>query len=228
MDLALALGALLLGLAGAPHCAAMCGAPCAALNRGDGAATAIFHLARAAGYALAGALVASSVGALALLGHWSPALRPLWVLLHAGALALGVWLLWHGRQPGWLENLGARRLAPQAVAGGWQRLHAPGRAALAGGLWVAWPCGLLQSALVVAALANSALGGAAVMAAFALASSSGLVLGPWLWRRWAGKGAGAGGAASGATRASGALLLAASAWALAHGVWPQWAAYCGL
>ncbi|MDE2080321.1 MAG: sulfite exporter TauE/SafE family protein [Burkholderiales bacterium] len=228
----LLLAAVLLGLAGMPHCAAMCGAACAAVvgpgGQGGAAARLGFQAARLAGYAAAGALVASGVNLLSALGHAGPALRPLWSLAHAGALALGLWLLWRGRQPAWLEGLArlGERAAPQAVPAGWQRVRGPARAVAAGGLWVAWPCGLLQSALVLAMLADTAAGGAAVMAAFAAASGTGLVVAPWLWRRLRA----AGGAAVGlwVTRAAGALLVAASAWALVRGAWPQVAAYCGL
>jgi sulfite exporter TauE/SafE len=99
------------------------------------------------------------------------------------------------------------------------------RAAAAGGLWFAWPCGLLQSALIVAALANGAPGGAAAMAGFAVASAPGLWLGPWALRRW-GLGGGAAAYEARVARAAGALLVAASAWALGHGVWAQVAAFC--
>ena len=98
MDFALVISALMLGLAGAPHCAAMCGAACAAATRGGGTSVPVaFHLSRVAGYTLAGAVAASSVGLLSALGQASPALRPLWTLAHAAALALGLWLMWNGR-----------------------------------------------------------------------------------------------------------------------------------
>ncbi|MBK1713860.1 urease accessory protein UreH domain-containing protein [Rubrivivax gelatinosus] len=227
MDFALVISALMLGLAGAPHCIAMCGAACTAvLPRGQRAALWSFHAARVLGYAAAGALMASSVNLLSSLGELSPALRPLWTMAHAAALALGVWLLWKGRQPAWLENIGrsAQRRAPQADAAGWQKIKGPARAATAGSLWVAWPCGLLQSALVIAALANTAAAGAAVMAVFAIASGAGLVLGPMLWLRLGGSASGAAG--TWATRAAGAMLVLASGWALGHGLWMQWQAYC--
>ncbi len=226
MDAALIASAALLGAAGTPHCAAMCGAACAAVTRrGQGAGQVAFHLARIGGYAATGAVAAASVGTLARLGQWSPAFKPLWTLLHVGAAALGLWLLVKGRQPHWLERLGAsgRQLAPQA--GGWQRLRGPGEAALAGGLWFAWPCGLLQSALVIAALADHPAAGAAAMGAFALASSAGLVIGPWLWLR-AGGSAAAAAASPLAVRAAGLLLVGASGWALGHGLWAQVYAYC--
>jgi sulfite exporter TauE/SafE len=227
VDYALFLSALMLGLAGAPHCAAMCGAACTAVvRRGQGGTQAAFHVARVASYAAVGALAASSVGLLSSLGQWSPALRPLWTLAHVAAFGLGLWLLWRGRQPAWLQRLGhgTRQASPQH-AGGWQRMRGPVGAAAAGGLWAAWPCGLLQSALVVAALANTPLGGAAVMAGFAAVSASGLAFGPWLWARFGG-GALAGQAVVWATRGAGALLAVASGWALGHGLWQQWLAYC--
>lgn len=230
MNSTLFLGALMLGLAGTPHCAAMCGAACAAVGgQGSPASRVAFHAARLAAYALAGALVASSVNLLSSLGGLSPALRPLWSLVHAGALALGLWLLWRGRQPAWLERLArvGERAAPQGTPAGWQRVRGPAKAAAAGSLWVAWPCGLLQSALVMAALANTAAAGAAVMAGFALVSGAGLALAPWLWGRLRAAG-GSAAVAMLATRAAGALLAAASAWALARGLWPPAGAYCSV
>ena len=50
-------------------------------------------------------------------------------------------------------------------------------------LWALLPCGLLYSALVVAALAGSVLGGAAVMAAFAIGTSVTMTAAPWVWLR---------------------------------------------
>ncbi len=224
MDGALVVSATLLGLAGAPHCTAMCGAACTALSRrAPGHAGSIaFHAARVAGYAAAGAVAAASVGALAALGRWGPALRPLWTLVQVAALGLGLWLLITGRQPAWLERIG--RSTRSETPAGWQRLRGPAEAALAGGLWFAWPCGLLQSALLVAALANGPAGGAAAMAGYALASSVGLLAAPWLWLKMGG--AAAAGSASWAVRAAGALLAAASAWALGHGLWMQVWAWC--
>jgi sulfite exporter TauE/SafE len=229
LDLALIGSAALLGMAGTLHCTAMCAAACTAATGGRvgtgarwGASDAAFHVARAAGYAAGGALAAGSVGALAALGQWSPALRPLWTLLHVAALGLGLWLLWQGRQPAWMERIGRVQRPAAALAGGWQPIAGPARAATAGALWVAWPCGLLQSALLVAALANSAWAGAAAMAAFASTSAGGLLLAPWAWRRWQRGGA----SPAWPTRVAGALLVAASGWALGHGVWQRVIDFC--
>lgn len=226
MDAALIASATLLGLAGAPHCTAMCGAPCAAAigRAGDRRSTLAFHLARVAGYAAAGAVVASAVGALAAIAQFSPLLRPLWTLLQALVFALGLWLLWTGRQPAWMASLG-RSPVPAVAPAAWQAVRGPTRAALAGGLWVGWPCGLLQGALLVASMAGSAGAGALAMTGFALASAPGLLLAPWLWGRLS-----AGGDAQArerwAVRAAGGMLAAASGWVLTHGLWQRVAAYC--
>ena len=188
-----------------------------------------FHFGRLLGYAAAGAVVASSVGLLARLGQWSPALRPLWTLAHLAALALGLWLLWKGRQPEWLDRLGRDGQRANGVAGraGWQRMQGPTKAAAAGAVWWAWPCGLLQSALMVAALSNGPWAGAAVMSAFALSSAVALGLAPVLWARWTGGDTRLGGRITQwVVRLSGAALAAASAWALGHDLWVRIAAYC--
>lgn len=226
VDFALIASGALLGLAGAPHCAAMCSAPCAAaVGAGGKSSSVAFQLARVAGYALGGGAAAFSVTALAAWSTFSPALRPLWTLLNAAALVLGAWLLWHGRQPAWLARLG--RVPPPAAVrvGGWQAIRMPLRAAGAGAAWVAWPCGLLQSALVVAALNSSVAGGAATMAVFALASAPGLVAGPWAMRRLL-SGQSAVAREAWATRGAGLMLLGASVWALLHQLGPQVAAFC--
>jgi uncharacterized protein len=224
MDAALITSAALLGLAGAPHCTAMCGAACAAAVGRSGVGSSImFQVARLAGYAAGGAVAASSVGAVAALAQWSPVLKPLWTLLQVAVLALGLWLLWQGRQPQWMSNI-AR--SPQ-LAGGWQRMQGPVRAALAGGLWIGWPCGLLQSALLLAALTQSAAAGAAAMAAFALTSSAGLWLAPWIWQRIGmADRTGAGRFEIWAVRVTGAMLVAAAGWSLGHGLWHRVVAYC--
>lgn len=227
------LSALLMGLTGSVHCVAMCGGTSAAAVGACGGARPQqaligFHLGRLLGYAAAGALAASSVMLLAQLGAWTPALRPLWTLAHMAGLLLGLYLLWHGHQPAWMEAWGRGKPRSDAMlAGGWQRVSGPMRATAVGSLWFAWPCGLLQSALLVAALANGPVGGAAVMAVFALSSSAALLLGPALWLRWSGQGAAQQQRwLTRVVRASGLALAGASIWALGHGIWMQALAYC--
>jgi sulfite exporter TauE/SafE len=231
MDAALVLAGVLMGAAGVPHCMAMCGAASSAAvgrcARGApaGATGLAFHAGRVAGYATAGALAASSVALLKLLGESVPPLRPLWTLLHVAALMLGLWLMVTGRQPAWM-SVQPRALAPELRREGWQRVAGPARAGAIGAAWVAWPCGLLQSALIVATLASNALGGALVMGGFALASSGGLWAAGLVWQRAAlGRSLGVLSSAW-VVRFSGACLAAASAWALGAGLWQRVAAWC--
>jgi sulfite exporter TauE/SafE len=219
LEIALIGSAALLGLAGMVHCAAMCGGACAALTAKRGAAG--FQLARVASYAAGGALAAAS---MSFLGQWSqisPALRPFWTLLHVAVLAWGVLLLWRGQQPAFLEPMFSKAPA-LAAAGGWQPMRGPGKAVVAGGLWVAMPCGLLQSALLLAAMANGPIGGALAMAAFAVTSAGGLVLAPWAWRRWGHDPR----TQARAMRLAGLMLVLASGFALLHGSSTAFAAFC--
>lgn len=229
MQWPLILSGLALGLASTPHCAAMCGAPCAALTHGSGRSASGFHAGRVIGYAAGGALAAGSVS---MLGAWSqaaPALRPLWTLLHLGLLALGLWWVATGRQPVMLRgaDIVTTPLAvPVRVV---RRNTQVARASLAGLGWVAWPCAALQGALMLAALAGSPQGGALVMVAFALASAPGLAMAPWLWARWrAARGGGASAQQVSALgiRVAGAGLALVSGWALTHGLWERFAQWC--
>lgn len=225
MDFALLLSAAMLGLAGTPHCLAMCGAACAAAGPGGRTDWAL-HAGRLAGYSLAGAIAASSVGTLAQWSQAHAALRPLWTLVHVAALALGLWLLLRGRQPGWMERIGRTGARPVVREGGWQAMLPMARRSAIGLAWVAWPCGLLQSALLVAALGNSAWAGAGAMAAFALSTSFGLVAGPALWWRLSAPGTLSAAWSVAAVRLAGLMLAAASAWALGHGLWMRVVAWC--
>ncbi len=192
---ALAGTALLMGLAGGPHCVAMCGAACAGVIRivrapSQGSVAALegfprssagavaFHAGRVAGYAAAGAVAAAAVQSVAFASAYVAALRPAWVLLHVFVLAWGLMLAALGRQPLWAHRVGrllAARLRP---------LTGSAFGVLAtGALWVTMPCGLLYSALMLASLANGPVQGAFVMALFAAGSGVSLVVAPWLWQR---------------------------------------------
>ena len=59
-----------------------------------------------------------------------------------------------------------------------------------GAMWAFMPCGLLYSALLVAALSGDALDGALTMALFAAGSSVSLLVGPWLLLRFGKRGNG--------------------------------------
>ena len=227
MQTTLVLTGLLMGLAGGPHCVAMCGAACAGIGRTGGGVNTrsmwIFQVGRLLGYSSMGAIVAASMQGLGWLSVHSAALRPVWTLFHAAAAMLGLMLLWRAKQPVWLEA-GARTvwLKVRSVAGGLGGGSASGAVPFVFGvLWSLLPCGLLYSALLVAALTGNWLEGAAVMALFALGSSVSLMAGPWLWLRLCKQGSG-----QWAIRLAGLALLASSAWALWMGLVHDTAPWC--
>jgi len=192
----------------------MCGAACAGIGQTAGprknAALLTFQLGRVLGYSVLGALAAASLQGLGWLTVQSAALRPVWSLFHVAALVLGLLLVWQARQPVWLEA-GARKVWAKArvLAATWGR----GAPLVLGAMWALLPCGLLYSALMVAALAGSVAGGAMVMALFAAGTSVSMLLGPWLWLRLRRPAAGPDSGQWG-VRLAGAALAASSAWAL--------------
>ena len=222
MQSSLAITALMMGVLGGPHCVAMCGAACAGLGQAAGAqrgqALLAFQVGRVLGYSLLGTVAAASVQGLGWLTVQSAAIRPVWTLLHVAAVVLGLLLMVQARQPLWLDGA-ARQL--------WARVRAFnarwGRAApwMVGGLWALMPCGLLYSALMVAALTSQPLEGAATMALFALGSSVSLWAGPWLFLRMQGLGDGAWG-----MRVAGFALAAVSGWTLWMGLVHDQAPWC--
>jgi sulfite exporter TauE/SafE len=224
MQSSLALTALLMGLVGGPHCVAMCGAACAGIGQAAGTRQAGallgFQAGRVLGYAALGALAAASMQGLGWLTVQSTALRPVWSMVHVAALVLGLMLLWQARQPAWLQA-GARAVWERSRGFGqrWGR-SAP---VLLGIVWALLPCGLLYSALLVAAMAGDVLSGAGVMALFALGTSVTMVLGPWLWLRLRGGRLGSG---DWGVRIAGAALAASSAWTLWMGLVNSKAPWC--
>lgn len=225
MTPALAATALLMGLAGGPHCIAMCGAACGAVIRGVGARPAsgmwTFQAGRLLGYSAAGAAAGLAVQSFAWLSSHTAALRPAWTLFHLAVLAWGLMLVARARQPAWVEASGRSvwaRVRPLA-----QRR---GGLLASGALWVFMPCGLLYSALLVASLSGGALEGAASMALFAIGSGISLGLAPAAFRRlqvlgnrlrkdWG-------------TRVAGGLLAATAAWGLGMDLAHRVAVWCGL
>ena len=222
MQTTLAATALLMGLAGGPHCIAMCGAACAGIGRSSGGENTrslwAFQAGRVVGYSALGGLAAASMQGLGWLSVHSAALRPVWTLFHVAAALLGLMLLWQARQPVWLENT-ARKV--------WSRVRSVtsgskgGAPLLLGVLWALLPCGLLYSALLVAALTSSVVEGVAVMALFALGSGVSLMAGPWLWLRLRRQGSG-----RWAVRLAGLALFATSLWALWMGLAHNTAPWC--
>lgn len=235
MQTSLAVTALLMGLAGGPHCVAMCGAACAGMGRADAGRNSrsmwTFQLGRLLGYSALGGFAAASMQGLSWLSVHSAALRPVWTLFHVAAALLGLMLVWQARQPVWLEA-SARKVwgrvrvlsgklisAGDSVSGAGQGFG--GGALLLGMLWALLPCGLLYSAVLVAAMSSNAFEGGVVMALFAIGSGASLMAGPWLWlrlrTRWK---------ADWAIRLAGLALFASSALALWMGLVHKLAPWC--
>lgn len=237
MSAALVATAAVMGLAGLPHCAGMCGAGCAAaarLCRPAQPSRAVIGLlvGRLTAYALAGAFAATVVTGLQALSEGTGWLRPVWVGLQLFLLVIGLALLLRGRLPpsieAWVEQFG-RRPQDAAVA---RKVHLPGelKAAAIGLLWPAIPCGLLHAALLVAAVASGPVDGAVVMLAFGATSSLGLLLGPAVWLRWLPaalrRRAGADEPGRLALRLAGAMISVFAGWGLAHAVIAPIVAWC--
>jgi sulfite exporter TauE/SafE len=181
----LASAVLLMGVAGVPHCAAMCAAPCAvAMPAGVGCRAL---LARTVGYAALGAVAA---GLTSWLGRWSAVaavLQPLWLMALFASVLFGAWLLWRGEMPLQVQAHGQRvyRWLQQRVGG-----HMALRWAwLLGIFWAALPCGLLYGAVGVAALAPQAWQGAMLMAVFSVPGALAIGLAPRVLARLAPAGA---------------------------------------
>lgn len=222
MQTSLAVTALLMGLAGGPHCIAMCGAACAGIGKAAGtrstSAIWTFQAGRLASYSALGAVAAASMQGLGWLTTQTAALRPVWTMFHVVAMVLGLMLLVLARQPVWLDS---------TARGIWSRVRSlnaawgHGAPLAIGALWAFMPCGLLYSALLVAALSGGALDGAMSMALFALGSGVSLLIGPWLLLRLRGRGSGEWG-----IRLAGLALAATSGWALWMGLAHDTAPWC--
>lgn len=178
MQTALIYSALVMGLAGGPHCVAMCGAACSSFTQSAEKPYAIYfyHLGRVCGYALLGAIATFAIQSLAWLSSYSAVLHPLWTFFHVLVFFWGLILIIYARQPIWIDQAG-RRIWQQVkklskISGGYFYI---------GMLWALMPCGLLYSALIIASFNGNPLGGAISMAAFAAGSAVSLFLAPWLW-----------------------------------------------
>ncbi len=177
MKNSLILTMFLMGLAGGPHCIAMCGSACAAIGKVNGRQSVWqFQIGRVIGYAFLGGLAATTVGMLAWFSSKTIILHPLWTFFHVFILGWGLVLLLYARQPVWIDRLGRQA---------WHRIQrltkVRGGVLYTGMLWAFMPCGLLYSAILVASLSGDPVQGALCMSVFALGGSLSLLLGPWLW-----------------------------------------------
>jgi sulfite exporter TauE/SafE len=216
MELSLAFTALIMGITGGPHCVAMCGGVCAGLGKeSKPGALWNFQAGRILGYAALGAVAAFSVQGVAWLSQNTAALRPLWAFFHVLILAWGIVLIMQARQPLWAERIGK-----QIWAGVRKASQHRGGIFSTGMLWALMPCGLLYSALLIAALSNTVAGGALSMGLFALGTTVSLQTAPWLWQKLRNRNEKSG------MRLAGVLLVFAAGWALWMDMAHQIAIWC--
>jgi len=171
--------AFLMGLFGSVHCAGMCGGIACAVGMGGGAPgrgplrvvldVLGYNVGRVASYTLAGLLV--GLAGTSFTGAMPPATARLVAALITGVflVAVGLYLV------GWTRLL---VVFERAGLGLWRRVQplaryllparAPWQVFTLGALWGWLPCGLVYSALVLAALAGGAATGGLHMLAFGM------------------------------------------------------------
>ena len=225
MSYALVATALLMGLAGGPHCAVMCGAACGGLRRLGAQqrpqSPLVFQAGRLVGYSTAGAAAAAAVQSFAWITEQAAVVKPLWVMFHLAVLGWGLMLVVKASQPAWADRAGRSA---------WSRVGAVaasrGGMFSVGALWAFMPCSLLYSALLVASLSGGALQGALAMSAFAVGSGVSVLLAPRLlaWLRRAGNGLGD----QLGVRLAGGVLVLAAMFGLWSDVMHRIALWCGL
>jgi uncharacterized protein len=176
LELAGVTAALLMGFATSAHCFGMCGGLATALGMRLRAAetgsvrsvahASLYQTGRVGGYTLLGAVSGGFSQGLQSLLNFSALGIALRVASGALLLLVAVRMMsrWNGLDG--LERLGARvwkRIQPLT-----RRLSGPGmvNTTLLGLAWGLLPCGMVYSALALAALSGSVSGGAALMLAF--------------------------------------------------------------
>ena len=213
-----------MGLVGGPHCLAMCAAPCHAVIQGHDRSVRVqrlerqslplwnwsasqFHIGRLLGYGVLGGVSAFAMEQVAWFSDRTSALHPVWVLMHLLILAWGLLMLFQGQQPLWLEKAGRRAWSKVQPI-----LAMRGGVMLAGMAWAMMPCGLLYSAILVAALSGGAWAGFASMVAFGVGGALWLLLAPLVWHWLSGRVQKI--RSEWGTRAAGLMLVLVSLWAL--------------
>lgn len=177
--------AFLAGLFGGGHCLGMCGpivvmfeSPAAVHSDGSALSRRLaYNTGRLAFYSLLG-IVAGAVGTvLTKIAGVDAGLAVLRVLAAGLVVALGLNLLLNIPLLRHLESGGSaiwRRVSPLAKYV--VPMSTPLRALAAGFLWGALPCGLVYSAVAMAATSGSGIGGGLVMLAFWLGTLPSLLL----------------------------------------------------
>ena len=243
--------AALMGLAGGPHCAAMCGAACGAITgQAGGTPMRIVRplapagaggqppLLSESGVATSGRAVwlfqAGRLAGYTLAGAAAAQAVSSFAWLSQQAEALRpVWLVLHLAVLAWGLTLLVLARQPEMVANAGRRLWTKlrpvqgrtGGVFTVGMIWAFMPCGLLYSALLVASLSGGPLEGALAMALFALASGVPLAAAPALLQRLRRSGDSV--RKDFGTRVSGLVLALAALWGLSMDLAHRIAVWCG-
>lgn len=217
-----------MGVMGGPHCLAMCAAPCHVVVQGRQKTLKIldqkeklhapfvrqldmslllFHAGRLLGYGALGGVAALTMEQIAWFSDQTSVLHSVWLFIHLAIFAWGMMMLFQGCQPLWLERAG-RALWAKAQP----LLRLKSGVLLAGFGWALMPCGLLYSAVLVAALSGNLWRGAASMVAFACGGALWLIVAPYAWQWLSGRVEQF--RAEWGVRAGGAMLVLVSIWAL--------------
>ncbi|MDH4124383.1 MAG: sulfite exporter TauE/SafE family protein [Gammaproteobacteria bacterium] len=174
------IAALLAGFFGSTHCIGMCGAIVTLLESPATTAArldpwlrrSLYNLGRLVFYVLLGAIAGLGGAMLSKSSGVFFGLQALRLLAALLVIAIGLNLLFDWRLTRFLESAGARlwrhvsRLARYVLPA-----SSPGRAFLAGMIWGALPCGLVYSAVAIAATTGTPPAGAAVMLAFGIGTA---------------------------------------------------------
>ena len=188
--------AFLAGLFGSSHCIAMCGAMVVLFEgqraeaRGAWLHRLLYNAGRLGFYMLLGVIAGLGGSLITQTAGLDAGLAVLRVTAGLLVIALGLNLAFDWQTLAILERTGASlwtRLAP--LSRHVLPVATPGRAVAAGFLWGALPCGLVYSAVAIAATGGNAATGAYVMFAFWLGTAPALFLAGAsaaklaLWRR---------------------------------------------
>ena len=164
------LAALLAGFFGSTHCIGMCGAIVVLFEQqvdGDFVRRLAYNTGRFGFYALLGAVAGFGGLVLTRIGGANIGLMVLRLIAGLLVIAIGLQLMFNGSFTRFLESAGAKvwqRMSP--LAKHVLPMSTVPRALGAGFIWGALPCGLVYSAVAVAATSGGPVSGAVIMLAF--------------------------------------------------------------
>lgn len=177
------LAAFLAGFFGSTHCLAMCGAIVVLFEQPRSQTMhrwlrrVLYNLGRLGFYALLGAIAGGAGAVIVATAGARNALIVLRLIAGLLVIAIGLNLIFNWNFTRFLESAGGaiwKRLSP--LARYVLPIETPARALGAGFLWGALPCGLVYSAVAIAATSGGSLNGAAIMFCFWLGTVPALVL----------------------------------------------------